>query len=351
MSSSRIDTAMQKAVRDGVFPAASLLVAKEDVVLHKAHYGMAREGTCFDIASLTKPVCTATLAAMLVSEGLLKQNDTVYQWLGGARLPAHRDITVHMLLTHTSGLPAWQPYYRELPLSLVGTTEGKSIILDSIFHEDVISPPGVAVRYSDIGFIMLGKILEEAGGASLHLLFDKRIAQPLKLSHTFFQEIVGRKASSSRSAQRRFAPTEDCPWRERVLRGEVHDQNAFALGGVAGHAGLFSTIDDLHRFLVSWMSSSMLRATIDQTSFQKKNGDMYVHGWNIPSPKHSAAGHLFSKESIGHLGYTGCSLWIDLTRHAWVILLSNRVHPSTTNEKIKAFRPSIHDLVMSELVV
>jgi CubicO group peptidase (beta-lactamase class C family) len=376
----QINHAMEKAISEGIFPAADLLVAKQGEVLHSKQYGDARAGTCFDIASLTKPVCTATLVMMLAEENLLKVSDTVYQWLGGARLPEHRLMTVEQLLNHTSGLPAWQPYYRELPLDLVGTEGGRHFILDACFHEPPIHQPGEKTLYSDIGYILLGEIVEQAGGASLDILFSNRIAKPLGLQDTFFAKAVGApismtarhgftsadqhvptpkygrpedRAARKENERRRFAPTEDCPWRERVIHGEVHDQNAYALGGVAGHAGLFSTAQDLYRFVLEltncykgksdWIPQNTMHQFFN---FENCRGQgIFIGGWDTPSSRNSASGRYFSKRSIGHLAYTGCSIWIDLEKDFSIVLLTNRIHPSTTNEKIKAFRPQIHDLI------
>lgn len=383
-----IDRMMEKAVRSNVFPAASLLVSKKGEIVHHKQYGDAREGTCFDVASLTKPVCTATLVAMLAEEGLLKLTDTVYQWLGGARLPEHKLITVKNLLEHTSGLPAWQPYYRELPLDLVGTEGGKRFILDACYHEALIYKPGEGTLYSDIGYILLGEIIEQAAKVSLDTLFNNQIAQSLNLNDTFFVRLIGKPLTKTAKRtfvtadqhvptpkhgmpkereklkpgeHRRFAPTEDCPWRERIIHGVVHDQNAYALGGVAGHSGLFSTAADLHRFILewtncyngnsNWMPKGILNQLVDFNNIKRlKESDLYIGGWNVPSTKNSSSGRHFSKETIGHLAYSGCSMWIDLKKNFWVVLLTNRIYPSTTNEKIKAFRPLLHDLIYDKLI-
>jgi len=381
----KIDLAFKEAVSEGIFPSADLLVAKGGEVLFSARYGDAREHTCFDISSLTKPVSTATLAMMLVAEELLTLDDTVYQWLAGARRPAHKQITVRMLLDHTSGLPAWQPYYRELPLSLVGTEAGKRLVLDSCYAEELLSPPGEKTRYSDLGYILLGEIIEEAAGAPLDELFSQRIARPLNLRDTFFVRnvgapvITGRRTTTSpdqhiptpkhgmkgeRTARagdknRRFASTEDCPWRERVVHGEVHDPNAYALGGVAGHAGLFSTAADLHAFAreiaacrrgeSDFIPCDTVRLFLPE-GVKLPTGDEYVLGWDRPSRKNSASGHRFSPDTVGHLGFTGCSIWMDFAQDFWIILLTNRIHPSAMNERIATFRPRIHDLIYDELI-
>ncbi len=381
-----IDKAFDEAVSDGVFPAAEVLAAKNGEVLYAAHYGTARINTCFDIASLTKPIATATLIMMLDAEGLIKLDDTIYQWLPGARQPAHRRITIRQLLNHTSGLPAWQPYYRSLPMSLIGTQAGRDIILDECKNEPLVAEPGEKTIYSDIGYILLGEIIEHAGEDALDVQFARRMTRPLNLDDMFFIRVTeigksntrrrtrtradqhvptpkhglpGERVERKKGEHRRFAPTEDCPWRERVIHGQVHDQNAFALGGVAGHAGLFSTAGDIHRFMFEltrsyqgrsdWIPKSTVQQFL-KTMESKPIGEEYVLGWNVPSRKGSASGQYFSANSIGHLAYTGCSVWADLSEDFWIILLTNRIHPSTTNEKITAFRPKIHDLIYNELI-
>jgi CubicO group peptidase (beta-lactamase class C family) len=154
-----------------------------------------------------------------------------------------------------------------------------------------------------------------------------------------------------------IAPTENCPWRKKILCGEVHDDNAYAMGGVAGHAGLFSSARDVHAFLVRMSQcfhgkDNFLPQALVQEFFKRSessgNGN-FALGWDTPAPEGSASGHLFSPHSVGHLGFTGCSLWWDLEKNCHIILLSNRVHPSRKNEKIKEFRPFIHDEIMKVL--
>ena len=373
----KVDQLMEQAIERGIFPAASLLVGRGGgEMLHEGYYGKARAGTVFDIASLTKPISTATLAMQLIQEGLVKLEDSVYQWLGGARLGHHKKMTLAHLLSHTSGLPAWQPFYRELPIDQVGTKEGKQHIIGSCLKEPVVTEPGFQCLYSDLGYIILGEILEQAGLASLDILFQNRIATPLGLKDTFFNRVIGFSPESrvpSPESRKRFAPTEDCPWRGHVLHGEVHDQNAYAMGGVAGHAGLFSTARDIHKFITEflkcyrgesdWLSPKIVRQFIDDPSRATSNAcppavwreqratfGTYLLGWDTPTFGSSSSGRYFSPHSIGHLGYTGCSIWIDLDKNFWIILLTNRIHPETTNEKIRAFRPRIHDLCWKELM-
>lgn len=341
-----IEQTMQQAVAMGVFPAASLAVGLKGELIYQGNFGKSDAQTLFDIASLTKPIATATLSMILIQEGKLKTSDTVYQWLGGARHPFHKKMTVSHLLNHTSGLPAWRPYYREIPIDKIGTPEAKQHILTAIFEEPLFREPGTQCEYSDLGFILLGKILEQASQKSLNQLFEEKIAKPLGLKKTFYR-LLHSETSTLRDS---FSPTEDCPWRGRVICGEVHDQNAFAMGGVAGHAGLFATATDIHQFIIAFLNQKIIHSILDFQTPTLLHSQTYLLGWDTPSFGTSSSGRYFSPHSIGHLGYTGCSMWMDLDKEFWVILLTNRIHPSTANEKIKAFRPRIHNLVWKELL-
>lgn len=356
-----VDQLMEQALERGVFPAASLLIAHRGDVVHRGDYGEARGGVYFDIASLTKPVAAATLAMQLVQEELLHPADSLQKWLPRADQLRHKQITAAHLLSHTSGLSAWHPFYRELPLDQVGTEAGKQHIIAACLKEPVLTKPGSQCIYSDIGYILLGKMIEEAGYASLDALFQTRIARPLDLKETFFVHNVGliskgEMGATHQAHQKRFAPTEDCPWRKHVVQGEVHDPNAYAMGGVAGHAGLFSTADDLHRFIKTivdcyhdksdWIDPKIVRQFIDFDLGKQAipHTGTYVLGWDTPTFGQSSTGRYFPPHSVGHLGYTGCSMWVDLDHNFWVILLTNRIHPDATNEKIKGFRPRLHNL-------
>ena len=380
-----VDQSMREAVRTGIFPSAELVVAKKGVLAHHHFYGDARTGTMYDIASLTKPLATATLIMLLTNEGRLDPAHTLGEFFPTID-EAKKRITIFDLMNHKSGLPAWRPYYRELPSALVGTPEGRRHIVDACLNEPLEHAPGETTLYSDLGYIILGEIIEKAGDAPLDRLFAQRIAAPLALTDTFFVHNKGDdiRTTSRRtdttaaqhvpvrtpalhnkttgSQQRRFAATEDCPWRGRVIHGEVHDQNTYAMGGVAGPAGLFSTGDNIHLFITAFMrgfagnEGLVPRATLERffplegALITPPSPGTHVGGWDTPSTERSAAGHYASRNSIGHLAYTGCSIWIDQKQDFWVILLTNRIHPSTTNEKIKAFRPHIHDVIYKEII-
>lgn len=378
-----VDQSMREAVEQGIFPSAEFLVARHGEIVHHGFYGDARTGTTYDVASLTKPMCTAALAMLLHGDGVIDLGQTVGRWFGNECSEDHRTISLRALLNHVSGLPAWRPFYRELPQSLVGTEEGRRYIVDACMNEPLAQPAGQTL-YSDVGYIILGEVIAKAAGRRLDEFFAERIAGPWGLVNTFFVRngpegvrTTSRRTDTSpgqhipvpssgahadeRTRNRRFAATEDCHWRQRVVHGEVHDQNAYAMGGVAGHAGLFSDATDIHAFVTAFMASfrgtgPVTRATIEHF-FPLEDGlikppapGAFVGGWDTPSATDSAAGHHASPHSIGHLAYTGCSVWIDQAQDFWMILLTNRIHPSTTNERIKAFRPHIHDLAYRELI-
>lgn len=320
-----VDALMRQALSRSVFPSASLLVAHQGEVLYHQHFGQADESKLFDIASLTKPIATATLCMLLVDEGKLKL-----------------DTEIESLLSHTSGIPAWNPYYQEIPVGEIGTPKAKKHILNAITNESRLSKSGEVCAYSDLGYILLGNFLEKQTAQPLDKLFETKIAKPLGLQQTSFGPV------------KNALPTEHCPWRNRVIQGEVHDQNGFAMGGVAGHAGLFSTAQDLHVFMKAltsayrgqsdWISQKTAHRFLD---FETTHGT-FVLGWDTPTFGTSSCGSHFSPNSIGHLGFTGCSLWCDLDRDLWVIFLTNRTYPSATNTKIRAFRPRLHNLIWEE---
>jgi CubicO group peptidase (beta-lactamase class C family) len=223
-----------------------------------------------------------------------------------------------------------------------------------IQHERPEASPGQQVLYSDLDFMLLGAVIEKLSGMELDQYCLDNIFRPLGLQQTAFINLGKRRQGALPFPLGQVAPTERCPWRNRILCAEVHDDNAYAMGGVAGHAGLFSAIDDLNQLVNCllacyrgehcFLPSALLREfwTRDETV----SGSTWALGWDTPSLSHSSAGELFSAHSVGHLGFTGTSLWIDLERQLYVIILSNRVHPRRDNDKIKTFRPVLHNTIM-----
>ena len=356
---SEIDQTMKEAVEEGVFPGAVLLVGVgEEIVLHQA-YGQAarlpqprpmRLDTVFDLASLTKPLAT-TLAVMIqVARGRLHLDDPIENLGESFSYPGKEKITLRHLLVHTAGFPAWQPYYLELE-GLDG--DRKAALRRMVRREPLRHPPGSQTLYSDLGFIFLDWVLEEVSGQDLHTWTRDRVYQPLGLNEMGFRPLTAVGPENPEQ----YAATEDCPWRKKIVCGEAHDENTYAVGGVSGQAGLFGTAPEIFRLLRELKrahdnpaASRLFDGKLVRTFWARPEtpeDNPRALGYDIPSKTDSSAGRFISPKSIGHLGFTGTSFWFDLERDLMVILLTNRVHPTRTNEKIKRFRPLIHDLIFS----
>ena len=365
-----VEKATEQAVTQGVFPGAVLLVGRGEDVLYERAFGWRsllpdkapmRVSTIFDLASLTKPLATTLGIMLLVNEKKIQLNDHVSQYLTVYANPATR---IRHLLNHTSGLPAWKPYYEAVTRCATGgmtgfdgTRSAKSYILEQVHREASVSEPGTQALYSDLGFMVLGEIIEIITGSNLDFFFHERISQPFNLRSTAFIDLKRFPERQLQPKGDEIAPTELCPWRKKVLCGEVHDDNAFAMGGVAGHAGLFSSARDIHA-IVNQLDrclrgcSSFLPQWLVHEFFTKDDSvphSTHALGWDTPAPERSSSGVHFSRSSVGHLGFTGTSLWWDLEKQCHVILLTNRIHPNRDNEKIKQFRPKIHDLIMQAI--
>ena len=313
--------------------------------------------TIYDAASLTKSVVTATLAAMLVEAGHLdldapvpryipewtaQQNEVAAQRLSSRWNDA---VTVRHLLTHTSGLPAHKNYFQ----NHFQTAASRREIVARVLATAPAHEPGAQSIYSDLGFIVLGEIIERLTGKALDELARRRIFDSLGMTASTFKP-----AASLRS---RIAPTEvDDTFRKRLVHGEVHDENAWVMGGVAGHAGLFTTAADLAVFCQTLLNGGIYahrrllrRATIAQfNTASPLAAHTRALGWNVPTPG-SSSGHYFSARSFGHTGFTGTSIWIDPDKQLFVVLLTNRVHPSRDNDKINTVRPALHDAIVEAL--
>lgn len=365
-----VDNATEEAVQQGVFPGAVLLVGRGEEVIYERAFGSRslvpdqspmQLSTIFDVASLTKPLATTIAMMLLVSDKTLRLDDQVTRFVPTFGVCAKSPTTIRHLLSHSSGLPAWKPYYEEVitvenggRANFISSRAAKSYVLEQIHREKPLSQPGTQVLYSDLGFMVLGEIIENITGSNLDAFCHDRIYEPLGLRSTIFVELTQLATAQTEALENIFAPTEICPWRKRVLCGQVHDDNAFAVGGIAGHAGLFSSAQDIHAIVARLDqclrgSHSFLPRSVVQEFFTRDRSvsdSTRALGWDTPTPKKSASGIHFSQKSVGHLGFTGTSLWWDLEKNCHVILLSNRVHPTRRNEKIKQFRPRIHDLIM-----
>jgi len=220
-----------------------------------------------------------------------------------------------------------------------------------LVQENLIHPIGRKVLYSDLGFMILRWVVEHISGCRLDYFVADEIYAPLGLKDLFFIDL------NSDLRQRRYAATERCPWRRTLLEGRVHDENAYAAGGIEGHAGLFGTAENIYLLLSAMLfdfhegpSRKLFFPKTVRTFFQRLPNTDKSLGFDMPSDRNSSAGRFFSRRSVGHLGFTGTSFWMDLDRRIIVVLLSNRVHPARENDAIRTFRPLLHDAVMKALI-
>ena len=369
---SRVDRAIDKAIADSEIPGAVLLarMARDGETLeHVSTRGlavarperipMARQ-TIFDLASLTKPIATTTAVALLADAGALAIDDPVCKYLPAFAERGKQEITLRHLLTHTSGLKPWRAFHelllekeRKTGERLIGTPAARESVIDRIVRSGLVHEPGAAAVYGDLDFIVLGAVIEAVTRQPLDDFCSERIFRPLAMNDTFFVRLVDGRSALPDPLRRRVAASENCPWRGRILWGEVHDPNASVMGGVAGHAGLFSTVDDVMAFaqtvLDVWHGRSealpreTLRAFLTRQTLPEDSD--WALGWDTPTSGASSSGRHFSPRSVGHLGFTGTSLWIDLEREVIVVLLTNRVHLVAKRSRFD-LRPLLHDAVV-----
>jgi CubicO group peptidase (beta-lactamase class C family) len=350
-----------EGIKEGVYPGAVLLASHKGSIafLEEAGYcsstprsGPIRKHTIFDLASLTKPLATTLAIMKLVDEGRIDLDQTLDSLLPVDVPKDKRTLTPRLLLCHCSGFIDWKPFYLELVRLEI--EKRKESLRERLLNTPLVYRPGKETMYSDLGFMILEWVIEERAGMVLPVYLEKHFYAPLLLKNTFFSGIV----SHAGFTQDQFAATEDCPWRKKTVSGYVHDENAYALGGYSGHAGLFGSAGDVYLVVnllrghyreerEDYLKRETVKEFFTRQGFVK--GSTWALGWDTPSPQGSSSGKYFSPNTVGHLGFTGTSVWVDLDKDIIVIFLTNRIHPTRNNEKIKAFRPRIHDLVMEEL--
>jgi beta-glucosidase-like glycosyl hydrolase/CubicO group peptidase (beta-lactamase class C family) len=347
---------VEAAIKDKAFPGATLAVGyRGKVSLHafgkQAYHAKSPNiaiDTMYDIASLTKVVATTTLVAKLAEGDFpvrldLDANVERYlpEWTSGPQPEWRHRVTVRYLLTHTSGLPPFKEYWR--------TSKSKNETLARIFAEPLDYEPGTKEVYSDLGIILMAEIIERLTGQNLDTLAREYIFSPLAMSNTMF--------NPRKTLWPSIAPTEiDNQYRHRLIQGEVHDENAAAIGGVSGHAGVFSTAPDLTAFCQMLLNGGVYahqrilrRATIAEfTEPQQLSGGTRTLGWAVPT-EGGSSGHFMGPHTFGHTGFTGTSIWIDPDRQLFVVFLTNRVHPTRENQKLAKVRPALHDAVTQSL--
>lgn len=348
---------LDRAVADDAFPGGVLAIGLRGQLALHAFGKLSRDAkapavtgdTIYDVASLTKPIVTTTAVMMLAEQNRIDLDAPVGRYLPEWPAAAKRDpdpawrarVTVRMLLLHDSGLPGIREYFKD--------TKGRNAILTRAIAEPLVREPGKQVEYSDPGFILLGAIVERLTGKSLDAFAKSAVFAPLNMKRTYFNPPAALRSQ--------IAPTEfDAAFRKRQVQGEVHDENAWAMGGVAGHAGLFSTAGDIAAFAQMMLNGGIYAhhrllacATIEKFTARQQIGESArTLGWDVPVQP-SSSGRYFSSTSFGHTGFTGTSIWIDPQRELFVILLTNRVNPTRANEKIRKVRPELHDAIVESL--
>ncbi|MEC7774765.1 MAG: serine hydrolase domain-containing protein [Planctomycetota bacterium] len=363
---SRVNRLLAAAVKDGAFPGCAAAVGSSSGSYWAGGFGslaldtetagklslpaaaVPGSGTLYDLASLTKVIGTTSVVAALIQEKKLALEDTVASHLP-AFAPASlkkknrelkKKVTVEQLLLHTSGLPSWKPLYK--------TCKSYRELLKAILETPLEAEPGSLYRYSDLGFILLGELAAKTGGKPLAALEQELVFKPLGMKNTLRNPPASRK--------KRIAPTELDKETKEYIHGKVHDENARAGEGITGHAGLFSTSSDLSRLARELLlalrgKSRRLDRKVIENFIRCKNspgGSSRALGWDTPSKK-SSVGELASRNSFGHTGFTGTSIWIDPENDLYIILLSNRVHPTRQNRKISNVRRAFANEAVSAL--
>ncbi len=345
-----VDIIIEHAIIDTAFPGAVLLIAKNGKVIYEKAYGKytydytsrrMNTNTIFDLASVSKVIATTTAAMICYDRQLFDLDDKVVKYIPEFAQNGKEDITIRNLLVHNSGLVAWKKFYE--------LYDNPEDVLKDIYSSPLEYPTGTKMVYSDLGMITLAKIIEKVSGKSLDVFCKDEIFDPLGMTNTMYNPPA--------SLKDRIAPTElDNYWRMRQLVGEVHDEAASMLNGVAGHAGLFSIAGDLSKILQMLMQKGSYQGkqyikpeTIALFTKRQSDQSSRALGWDTKSTVGSSAGKLFSELSYGHTGYTGTSVWNDPTRNLIVVFLTNRVYPTRNNTKLLRLRPVVHDAIIKAI--
>ncbi len=361
----QLDSIVETALGEGAAPGAVLAVGRYGRLVHLKGYGRLNRAedspevdpsTIYDLASVTKVVATTTAAMLLEEEGRLDLDRAVRDYLPEFDAPDKAAITVRLLLEHRGGMEAFAPLFHEF--------RGREQYLEQINLRPLRRPPGTETEYSDWDLILLQLIVERLTGQTLDAFLAERVFTPLGMRDTGFNPLgppppleahPGVSFAASRSA--RIAPTEvDTVFRHTHIHGYVHDENAWALGGVAGHAGLFSTARDLAIFAQMMLNGGeyggmqLLRpATIARWTAPQVRGSSRALGWDTPA-RNSSAGRFFSPRAFGHTGFTGTSIWMDPERDLFVILLANRVNPTRENARHVPLRRAVAEAAQAAIL-
>lgn len=373
MGWAEVEQAFASAIEQGAIPGATLVARKGNDIAYEGAFGFRaleperspmRLETVFDLSSLTKPLASTIAVMMLTRDGKLRLDDRVTRFFHNFGVHGKGYVTFRQLLAHCSGLAAWRPFHQQVAeveragkINFMASHGAKEFVYEQIHREKPEYPPAGRNLYSDLNFMLLGEAIEQVGGMALNRLCREKIFKPLGLRATDFIDISLLRTRRLEPVPEMFAPTSVCAVRKRMLVGEVEDENAFAMGGVAGHAGLFAPVREVDR-----LAHELIRCYAGRSDFvppkivqefwtrdRTVKDSTWALGWDSPSPEYSSSGRRFSPAAVGHLGFTGTSIWIEPAKELAITLLTNRVHPRRDNQAIRDFRPLIHDLVMEAL--
>jgi CubicO group peptidase (beta-lactamase class C family) len=362
-----VHTILNNARKKKIFPGAAVGICgtvsgrREEVILSSGYASLApfmvsmNEDVFFDLASLSKPLATTLAVLCLLKEKKVSLDEPLSSLL---RIQTDKEFTLENLLGHASGLPGHREYYKELVL--YPHAARKNIMIEWILKEKLLFKPGSRTLYSDLGYILLGRIVEIQSRQTLDRFVADKVMKPLGLENTLFYIPLNYTSNQEPIKDRLFAATEKCPWRHKVLCGEVHDDNCYVLGGVGGHAGLFGNIKSVLRlttYVLDMWKGDAVHPNINNNDLRRcmarqdiGSGNTLGLGFDTPSEKGSSGGRYLSAASAGHLGFTGTSFWIDREKDLAIVLLTNRVHPKLDNEGIKDFRPLFHDTIVKQYI-
>ena len=371
-----IDRHIQSGIRKGLYSGAVVVASAGDTVFHHRAYGTeSQDGRArlqpdavFDLASLSKPLGAGLAALFLAGKGRFgvgNQLTTLLPFLRDAKDPQIASISADMLLEHCSGYGAIAPLWEQIEqaerhranaVRTLGTTDAIAAARQLVANLNLESKPGSAVCYSDIGFILIGWIIAELTGKPLDEYLRRELYEPLGLGNDLFFINENDSGNCRQLKKRQIVATERCAWRKRLIRGEVHDRNAWALGGVAGHAGLFGTGSGVWRLCHTLLrcfsgdpETPFHAATLRRfwTRSRRIAQTTRTFCWDTPSARGSTAGGRFSRTSVGHLGFTGTSVWVDPQNDLIGVFLANSAHPCRDgkNDDFNACRARLYDLI------
>jgi serine-type D-Ala-D-Ala carboxypeptidase len=367
---------VNQAINEAVFPGGVVLLGKNDqVVFWKAFGNRAVEGLpdvrvlptvpdmVYDVGQITRSVVTATLMMKLQESGKVNLDDRVSRYLQTFGVFGKSGVTIGQLLAHCAGLAAVSPFYEELQKQNMSTRMGimaskgaRDMVVNSINRSQLKYAPGTRQFESDNGFILLGELVELLTGLSLEKAAFKYVFRPMGMKSSSYIDLSILRRRGYSTVEDIIAPTESCSWRKKVLCGEVMDDNAWAMGGISGHSGLFTSAIDLHTFAAGMLQSYRGEGEFLQASTVRRfwrmaetREEQMCYGWDVPRKENSLAGCQFSNRAIGADSSTGCSLWIEPKEGLQIILLTNAAHPQRNEKRMRGFRPVFFDAALAAL--